>query len=203
MTFRDVFFSRATTTRNPVSEAETHELTAFGYDAIQGLFYYTVQIVMPSISSEMPPSLDVHLTGVYPLSVGLASTNLFGQLHQPPISRPTSSVSESSSTSHSPTPVYGQSGSASNSRRNRSDQPDISSRGFLSTYSLGLQGKRAVWVERKRSSTVREVQVWSREKPLVDLDGPVEIERKVVYSLESYDLRGECFSKNLRHGYTN
>jgi hypothetical protein len=52
-------------------------------------------------------------------------------------------------------------------------------------------------VERKRSSTVREVQVWSREKSLVDLDGLVEIERKVVYALESYDLRGECFSSRI------
>jgi len=195
MTFRDVSFSQATTSRNPLSGVETHELTAFAYDVIQGLFHYTVQIVIPPISSEMPPSLDVHLTGVYPLSVGLSSTNPF--IGQPAISRPTSSALESSSTSHSLTPTYGQGRGTSNFRRNRSSQPEASSRGFLSTHSLGLQGKRAVWVERKRSSTVREVQVWSRGKPLVDLDGPVEIERKVVYSLESYDLRGECFSSQI------
>jgi len=204
MAFRDVSFSQATTSYNPVSQAETHELTVFAYDVIQGLFHYTVQIVIPPISSEMPPSLDVHLTGVYPLSVGLASTNIF--VGHPAISRPiaTSSVLESSSTSHSPTLTFGQGGSDSNSRRNCSNQPDTGSRGFLSAHSLGLQGKRAVWVERKRSSTVREVQVWNREKPFVYLDGPVEMERKVVYSLESYDLRGECFSdSNLRQRYTN
>ena len=202
MAFRDVSFSQATTSCNPVSQAETHELTVFAYDVIQGLFHYTVQIVTPPISSEMPPSLDVHLTGVYPLSVGLASTNIF--VGHPPISRLTWSDLASSSTSHSPTLTFGQGGSDSNSRRNRSSQPDTGSRGFLSTHSLGLQGKRAVWVERKRSSTVREVQVWSRERPLVYLDGPVEMERRVVYSLESYDLRGECSSEsNLRQRYIN
>lgn len=198
MTFRDVSFSQATISRNPLSGVESHELTAFAYDVIQGLFHYTVRIIVPPISSEMPPLLDVHLTGVYPLSVGLSTTNLFvGQLPQPAISRPTSSALESSSTSHSPTPTYGQGRSTSDFRRNRSGQPETGSRGFLSTHSLGLQGKRAVWVERKRSSTVREVQVWSREKLLVDSDGPVEIERKVVYSLESYDLRGKCFSSQI------
>lgn len=156
MTFRNVSFSQATMSRNPVSEAETHELTVFAYDVIQGLFHYTIRIVVP-LSTEMPPSLDVHLTGVYPLSVGIASTNIFvGQLPQEAMPSGT-----------------------------------ISSRGFLSTHSLGLQGKRAVWVERKRSSTTREVHVWSREKSLVEMDGPVQIERNIVYSSESYDLRDD------------
>jgi hypothetical protein len=198
MVFRDAAFSQPTTTRNPVSEEETHEVTLFAYDVIQGLFHYTVRIKIPPISSEWLPSLDVHLIGVYPLSVGLANTDLFvGLLSRLPRRRVTS-ISELSNTPHSPTPTLGLGGNASNSRRDRGGQPDSnSSRGFLSSYSLGMQGKRAIWVERKRSSTVREVQVWSRENPLFDVDGPVEIERQIIYSSESYDLRGKYFSSQI------
>jgi len=186
--FRDASFSQPVTTRSLISEEETHEVTFFAYDIIQGLFHYTVRIMIPPISSEMLPSLDVHLIGIYPLSVGLPSTDLFvGPLSRSPHRRANCSISELTNAPHPPT----LGGNTSNSRWDRGGQPDTGSRGFLSAYSLGSQGKRAVWVERKRSSTVREVQVWSRENPLFDMSGPVEIERQVIYSSESYDLRDD------------
>ena len=72
-------------------------------------------------------------------------------------------------------------------------------RGFISAHDIGPQGKRAVWIERGRSSTAREVQVWSKEPSLTGhLDSPsgtrvtvpTEIERRVVYLVNSYNLRG-------------
>jgi len=194
MVFQDASFSQPATTRGFISEEEKHEVTFFAYDVIQGLFHYTVRIMIPPISAEMLPSLDVHLIGVYPLWLGLPGTNLFvGALFRSPHRRANCSISELTNAPHSPT----MGGNTSNSSWDRGGQPDTGSRSFLSAFSLGSQGKRAVWVQRKTSSTGREVQVWSRENPLFDMGGPVEIERQVIYSSESYDLRGECFSSQI------
>ncbi|KAF8966261.1 hypothetical protein BDZ97DRAFT_698875 [Flammula alnicola] len=210
MTFREVSFSQCTVSRNPVSEMETYETTLFAYDVIQGLFHYTVRVQAPiSPISELLPSLEVILTGVYPLALALSNTNLFAPLpSRNPIDRAFStSVTYSANFAPSPTPTYSHThapapGSSSTARQTHGGQSDSSSRGFLSTHSMGPQGKRGMWVERKRSSTVREVQVWSRDPPSAISaydrefstrpDGSVpaiEIERRVVYSVHSYDLR--------------
>jgi len=64
-------------------------------------------------------------------------------------------------------------------------------RGFLSAYAVGPQGTRAIWIERKRASTIREVQVWGLARPEDDESVAAGSERRVVYSVTSYDLRGE------------
>ncbi|KAL0953654.1 hypothetical protein HGRIS_004856 [Hohenbuehelia grisea] len=89
------------------------------------------------------------------------------------------------------------------------------SRGYVSAYRLGAQGRRAVWVERSRASTMREFIVWGLDPPS-DSDcerqdsgsgrragdglglprshrrPTIEMERRVVWSNGSYDLRGEA-----------
>lgn len=65
-------------------------------------------------------------------------------------------------------------------------------RGFVSTLALGPQGKRAIWIERRRGSTVREVHVWwLREENASNSElRNIDIPRCAIYSLASYDLRG-------------
>jgi hypothetical protein len=81
-----------------------------------------------------------------------------------------------------------------------------SSRGFVSAFSLGPQGRRAAWVERRRGTTVREVVVWAKEDNSredfvgeeLDRRGYVGLEGKVVFSQGSYDLRGGPFFPAVR-----
>lgn len=67
------------------------------------------------------------------------------------------------------------------------------SRGFVSAFSLGPQGKRAVWVERRRGSLMREIVVWTKEEgareDFVGGGRNVGLEGRVVFSQGSYDLR--------------
>ncbi|KAF8159905.1 hypothetical protein B0H34DRAFT_705310 [Crassisporium funariophilum] len=198
MTFRDVSFSNCSHSRNLISQTITYETTIIAYDAIQGLFQYSVQLTFPTeaaSSSALPPSLEVTLIGVYPLSTTHAGifavppSNIF----QTP---PGSQLS-------TPSPTYTQPQYIGSSSQRHFSASDSSSRGFVSTGSLGLQGKRAIWVERKRSTTAREVHVWSREPPPPvgesASDGyfsgyqhvPVELGARVVYSVSSYDLRDD------------
>jgi hypothetical protein len=76
-----------------------------------------------------------------------------------------------------------------------------SSRGFVSAFSLGPQGKRAVWVERRRGSLIREVVVWAKEEGAwqdfghveAEWEGDIGLDGKIVFSQGSYDLRGDLF----------
>ncbi|KDR67709.1 hypothetical protein GALMADRAFT_257992 [Galerina marginata CBS 339.88] len=203
MTFREVSVSECSVSRSTNSEMETYEVTLFAYDVIQGLFHYTVRLSLPlSRASEVPPSLDVQLTGIYPLALGIVEPASSSASD----SGPASSITYSAN--FSPTPTFTHThanhhGTSSTPRQTHGRGSDYASRGFLSAHSLGLQGKRAVWVERKRSSTVREVQVWCPEPPSVSpvyvsgrLDGGdnqrvLEMKRRVVCSFSSYDLRDD------------
>jgi hypothetical protein len=76
-----------------------------------------------------------------------------------------------------------------------------SSRGFVSALSVGPQGRRAVWIERKRSSSTSEVQVWNKEPPHQGgLAGPIVTKKRAVFSLNPNDLRGAstCFTFSVR-----
>jgi len=215
MTFRVVSFSDCITSHDPRSYTVVHEITLFAYDVIQGLFHYTVRLtVSPPKASEMPLSLDVRLTGVYPLALGV--------IHPHPRTGvpATTSLNDAPMTfspSFSPMPVRASSGLSAapltSDRENSStptppsSNPNYSARGFLSAHCLGPQGKRGIWVERKRSSIVREVQVWAQEPPSKSpqtfssevsvvmgsgesFESVVEIERRVIFQSHSYDLRG-------------
>jgi len=198
MTFRDVSFSQCSITHNATSKSITYETTLFAYDVIHGLFQYTVELTESTSTSDMPPLFDVRLIGVYPLGLGLSNTKLYApstEDNSDPIIRAPRSFSHPHFMPHHP-------------RQGTIALSDSSSRGFVSAHRVGPQGKRAMWVERKRSSTARELQVWSRDPPCcsgdsldahdqVEFSGAMgssplagEIERRVVFSVQSYDLRG-------------
>lgn len=170
MTFRSVSFSNCSHSHNHTSGMDTYTMTLLAYDVIQGLFQYIVELTLSSQFSILPPSLQVTLAGVYPLVQYTANSALsLGQIQFMGL-----------------TPLH--------QPRNSSER---SARGFVSTHAMGPQGRRAIWIERKRSSPVREVQVWSKRPCLAgDLDPvsiPAEIQRRVVYSVNSHDSRGAFF----------
>jgi len=186
MTFRDVSFSDCSHSRNRISETDTYTTTLFAYDVIQGLFQYVVQLTLSSDLSTLPPSLQVTLIGIYPLVMVYS-----GRIAALPSMETTTTTLKNPTIIHPA--IFGS--SPLHQSRNASEG---NTRGFVSTHAMGPQGRRAIWIERKRSSTVREVQVWSKEPSLTgDSDSasdgvsfPAEIERRVVYSVNSYDLRG-------------
>lgn len=66
--------------------------------------------------------------------------------------------------------------------------------GFVGAFALGLQGRRGIWVERKRSDTQRSVIAFNApdtHTAISDDDKDTNFESAVVYELKSYDLRGK------------
>ncbi|KAL1723176.1 hypothetical protein EV715DRAFT_286680 [Schizophyllum commune] len=49
----------------------------------------------------------------------------------------------------------------------------VSARGFVSAFALGPRARRAVWVERRRGSTLREIFAWDWRESMVEVT-PVE-----------------------------
>ncbi|PPR04314.1 hypothetical protein CVT24_013387 [Panaeolus cyanescens] len=226
LTFRDVTFSDVATSRSTItSRMQSYELKLLAYDVIQGLFQYIVKLSVPipnivlsehnpnPASVPLEPTLEVKLLGVYPLSFGgafkpskrgkkRALIASFSSALSSGTTTPTPMMTHSHSLFQAPSAAFGSRGANGNAR------------GFISAHCMGPQGKRAVWVERKRSSTVREVQVWAMEPPapfnesdvdeasdkqsssdgsdlLNDDDLPMEFENQVVYAANSYDLRDD------------
>ncbi len=213
MTFREVSFSQTTTICYPASQTKTSELSLFAYDVIHGLFHYLVRVrtstAQESDADGMYPSLEVILAGVYPLAVSATLSQLYLPLlpaHDTSCSVPSpapanTTYSANFTPSPSPTPLSAHL-SARGSLRMQSGL-DGGARGFLSTQAIGAQGRRGVWVERKRASTLREVQVWGQASPATlelyarappatgGTATAVEIPRRIVHSLQSFDLRGD------------
>ncbi|KAF9448928.1 hypothetical protein P691DRAFT_813357 [Macrolepiota fuliginosa MF-IS2] len=166
MTFRDVRISTPIISFDPCLEIK---FQVFSYDVLQGLFDFGICL---QIRPEDPPVFTVALLNIYALANHVASQ--FSRiLTGPDLLTP------------SPTPT--------NEMRSPFRQTNLSSRGFLSAYALGPRAKRAVWVERIRGSTLREIQVWNDSSTPEDeqiVDGPPgEIERVAVYTISSPDLR--------------
>lgn len=219
MTFREASFSQTTTHHHPASQTQTSELSLFAYDVIQGLFHYVVRVrtstTLESDGDGIYPSLEVVLTGVYPLAVSATLSQLYLPLppaHDTPSGAPppaptSSTYSANFTPSPSPTPLSVHM-PARDSRRMQSGL-DGGARGFLSTQAIGAQGRRGVWIERKRASTLREIQVWGRASPaaLASYASPsaggavtaVEIPRRIVHSLQSFDLRGDPSAVAFAH----
>ena len=184
MTFRDVSFSDCSHSHNRISDTDTYTTTLFAYDAIQGIFQYVIQFTLSSEPPPLPLSPQVTLVGVYPLKIA----------HSGRLAAPTSMESTTMSSITTPV-VYPPSFNLSldvtlspfHQSRNTSEG---NTRGFVSAHTIGRQGKRAIWIERKRSNTVREVQVWSKQPTLGDLNSVSQIPQRTVYSVNSHDLRG-------------
>ncbi|KAH0582474.1 hypothetical protein H2248_010418 [Termitomyces sp. 'cryptogamus'] len=154
-----------------------------GYDFLRGIFRFEARIFPSQVSnsrSEHGPFLDLNCVGIYPISDVIDKNHL--QLLATRDLPSTLHASDASSSNTNSTPNI--------SPKVRSNMDHISvganSRGFVSAMSLGPQGKRAVWVERRRSSTIREVFVWQK-----GVEDEVVIPRQAVYRVESYDLKDD------------
>ncbi|KAF9461478.1 hypothetical protein BDZ94DRAFT_1263433 [Collybia nuda] len=172
-------------------------LCFLAHDVLQGVFQYLIHIHFPMASHLAPAhltSLDVECIGVYPMANNInigAIRPLRGNTGlASPIMVPARYESPAPSPLPTPTPTP--------SRHNLSVQGaghgmlNPSARGFVSAVALGPQGKRAVWVERKRSNTKREVLVWGMDRGFDDdyiVDQNLMMDGKVVYVVGSYDLR--------------
>lgn len=169
-TFREVKVSNPTQPTVAVGDIFDIQFQVFAYDVLQGLFHYSIRFqALP----EQPPHFTITLPGIYPLTAQLAS-HYSRLLPEPDLLTP------------SPTPT-------NEARHAFRSVMNPSSRGFVSAYAVGSQGRRAVWVERIRGSTTREVHVWSRpgttDDETIPGEPPKEIERIPVFSIASPDLR--------------
>jgi len=207
-TFREVSISGPVSTSDSETES-TRQMISFGilaYDVIQGLFHYSIHINIPHMTantpSPAPPSLDVKLVGVYAMANNIralspptfsAHSGFLGQTVPPGFPLLQDAHTLTPLQMAMPETLGGGSSHAG--------------RGFVAALCLGPQAKRAVWIERRRGSTVREVIVWavpctgggirsggmavdesgSGEENMLEMDG------RVVHTVTSYDLRGVVF----------
>lgn len=166
-----------------------YEVAMLAYDVIQGLFRYKVELRLPQAQDQLGPRLAVTQVGLYPLGLPVHTSSASGP--------PTPSYSPT----ETPTPTVSHTHFLQNlGHLAHGTSSGAVSRGFLSTFSIGAQGLRAIWVERRRGGVSREVQVWSRSPSQKVLPSPAwvyrfgadceEMEKKVVYTINSYDLRG-------------
>jgi hypothetical protein len=166
-TFREVRISSPTIS---TSDQLDIRFQMFTYDVLQGLFNYSIHF---QTRPEQPPHFAVALPNVYPLANHAVSQHA----PLPPSDLYTPSPTPTNEVGHAFRPIT-----------------NPSSRGFVSSFALGAQGRRAVWVERVRGNTRREIHAWSRpgttEDEVVVNEQPEEIERIPVYSIASPDLRG-------------
>ncbi|KAF9525124.1 hypothetical protein CPB83DRAFT_562575 [Crepidotus variabilis] len=211
VSLRDVSFSDCSVMTDHDAQLRVYQRSLFAHDVIQGLFHYTIRLTIP-LSSESPLSLDVLLLGVYPLTLPLiprpTSLNYRPSFNQSIGQLPDTNIVNSIADSPTPTyththflsPSFGVTGGGSSVRahgvkHSHGHMANPAPRGFVSAHCMGPQGKRAIWVERQRSSTSRELIVWG-QKPQSQstiLDGPeaVEIPKQVIFTIRSYDLRDD------------
>ncbi|KAF6743005.1 hypothetical protein DFP72DRAFT_935827 [Ephemerocybe angulata] len=185
-TFKDVSFSDCKAGPNSL------EMTMLVYDIIQGLYQYRIEVHNPA-EDEVHPRLSVTQTGLYPLGLPLqASINLAPRSESDSSSSPTSPP-------ETPTPTFSHTHFLQNIGHLAHGTSAVQSRGFLSTFAMGPQGHRAMWVERRRGGVAREIQVWSRRREGAAPPSAAwvyhfgadceEMEKKVVYTINSFDLR--------------
>jgi hypothetical protein len=199
-TFRDISCSDLLPSTDGNSKGtKSIRLCFLADDVLQGVFQYMVHIRYPITSYPTSlASLDVDCIGVYAMAnnINLAAVRPLranNKLTSPLLATTAESPAPSPISTPSPTPqrpslpgLFGHS--------TAHGVPNPSSRGFVSAVALGPQGKRAVWVERKRGSTMREVFVWGMDQGFDDKDlftQNIEMDGKVVYTVGSYDLRGD------------
>ncbi|KAJ3786461.1 hypothetical protein GGU10DRAFT_386617 [Lentinula aff. detonsa] len=223
--FRDVQISDVETgalTEEEVSSSEgdgtRYRLKMLASDIIQGLFYFVVNIIIPSTQDQIP-ILDVHLAAIYAMAnnIPFHSKNRL-QRHQ-------QSTLEETSESRSFMPLMNPNTAGpirpvierfSMPRSDRVNSARSSS--FVSTYAVGSQGMRAVWIERRRGTTLKQIVSCRLNAPSTmddnnpgvvsesglepsDSDSPSlentpgfdflpqALDGQVVYSIQSYDLR--------------
>ncbi|KAE9390461.1 hypothetical protein BT96DRAFT_1024562 [Gymnopus androsaceus JB14] len=179
--FRDVRISDVETdSKQSLSEGEkVFTLRMLASDIIQGLFYFVVNV---SFTTGQPPLLDVNLTAIH----GMANhIPVHGRLseQQPAGSSSTTTIGpvrERAELERFFTRALGSSRSSS----------------FMSAYAMGPQGMRAIWIERNRRSTLKQIVACrllpdpeDSLEPNARVGFPRALDALVVYAIESYDLR--------------
>ncbi|KAL1696708.1 hypothetical protein GGG16DRAFT_120927 [Schizophyllum commune] len=104
----------------------------------------------------------------------------------PPLAAPSSTLTSSAGSHHphQPTSSFAQPTSSfaqpqqttttlHQAARTESQYQIVSARGFVSAFALGPRARRAVWVERRRGSTLREIFAWDWRESMVEVT-PVE-----------------------------
>ena len=162
---------------------ESYVVKFLASDVIQGLFFFRATINIPS-DGHNDPSLIVETLCVYPMAAGI------------PVRQPEVRSGET---------TYG--ADAGSQERLALNTGHVRSPFFVSACSLGPQGKRGIWVERRRGVMDKNI-VACRFTPETsqrndiesdDSDIPVLLTGQVVHTLRSYDLNGECFLLAARH----
>ncbi|RDB23383.1 hypothetical protein Hypma_008925 [Hypsizygus marmoreus] len=194
LTFR--YISCADYTATEPNDPESPLFFEFlGYDVLKGTFRFVASILfVTKPSGQTDAGIDVRCLGVSALANNLDLNQLFPYFPFAPGSRSETSPSvepqrdtpaPSPQDTPTPTPLASHAGIFG-----PTDAGEPAARGFVSAMSLGPQGRRAVWVERTRGSTLREVRVWSKEPDEEDDDAKaIDMPTHVVYSVGSYDLR--------------
>ncbi|TFK68728.1 hypothetical protein BDN72DRAFT_897866 [Pluteus cervinus] len=150
-------------------------ITIMAYDVFRGLFRFTLTCSLSPDSDT--PSLEMSQTGLYSIS------NIAPPPMAPPPESPQSLLASRNDELHTPTPTPTVPSSLQ-------ELPNPSARGFVSTFSIGLQGKRALWVERQRGNTIRKIHVWDASLPLPSSDDPLfpPMSSARIYTINSFDL---------------
>ncbi|GAW04486.1 hypothetical protein F5879DRAFT_948646 [Lentinula edodes] len=188
-----------------------YTLKMLASDVIQGLFYFVANITIPSARHEQsqPPILDVHLAAVYAMANHIP---LYSRAHQR--QRNTLQTSRSSHAA-----VHDRAVQKRLSTPRSDSVNSVRSSSFVSTYALGPQGMRAVWIERRRGSTWKQIvscrlnpsssngqemisdldlEMWnsdsSEEEGSISQDDNLDfitqaLDGHIIYSVQSYDLR--------------
>ncbi|KAG5650550.1 hypothetical protein H0H81_011867 [Sphagnurus paluster] len=169
---------RSLTSSQCLSTTQGFSFNFMGYDFLHGIFHFVAHV------HRVPQSLEVTCLGVYPMSDTINTRALA------PLLSSASTNDDSSELSGSQQVTDSQWASALFGHRTLGSTAG-GSRGFVSALALGPQGKRAVWIERKRGSTVREVLVWAQDPAGEQTPGLVVIPRCMVHRVVSYDLRAD------------
>ncbi|KAJ3718740.1 hypothetical protein C8R42DRAFT_674455 [Lentinula raphanica] len=187
----------------PIFEGTRYKLKILASDIIQGLFFFIVTISIPLTQGEIA-TLDVNLAAIYALANHIPLRSSASRRSQ--LSRKSTSSRTESSMANESYRFQLFSGPATPT------SPRTSS--FVSAYALGTQGMRAVWIERRRGTTEKEIITCRLNAPRLtspglsildsDLDSsssngdhgddglgvlPQALDGQVVYSSISYDLR--------------
>ncbi|KAG6918182.1 hypothetical protein DXG01_016167 [Tephrocybe rancida] len=161
-----------------------------GYDFLRGVFRFEARIF--SGIGGAGPAFEVCCVGIYPLSDNFNRESLHLFLSPP---RGDFSSDMDASGWQNPSLVPNLPPGLSDTVRTsiRRAELNASSRGFVSAMAIGPEGKRAVWVERRRDSTMREILVWQKKEDerIEGNEDWVVMPRHMVYRVESYDLRGK------------
>lgn len=159
-------------------------------DLVQGLFYFVVNVSVSTTPNLQPPLLDVQLTAVY------AMVNLI-PLH---IKSNSQQHTNGNNINNFIGPVETAMGTGTSLEYGRRSS-------FVATFAMGSQGIRAIWIERSRKTTLKQIvacclilndedsgSFLALKEPEgnVDPNGiPHALNGHIIHSIQSYDLRGE------------